>query len=357
MSTNFSNLSFIQQNSSCENWAVTFPFQISQIVIFSITLFLSLVGNTLLIITVYKRPELKKTVNYFIVNMAVSDFVFALTTIPVYLAEASTDAWQWLIDSTAGPILCKLRNFFMAVSLIVSIESLVWIALDRFVAVVWPMKFYLITSRFRSFAIASTWIVALTASSVDLHLSELLKENGKNRCSKDTTSLLHIVSGYARLAIFFIAPIVLITILYCAIAVTLRKQDKMLQCTTGRNRNDHKKRHAIKMSLCVVGLFYLFFLPYLTTVLLWETSVSKTCLYKYFFLVSNLTIHVSSTTNPIICFAFVESFRRGLREVFKLPQRKRLKTNAVGTRDNEGVTLRKITVLQDMREPKSDIQP
>ena len=178
------------------------------------------------------------------------------------------------------------------------------------------MKFHLITSRFRSFAIASTWILALTASSVDLHLSELMKENGKNRCNKDTTSLLHIVSGYARLAIFFIAPIVLITILYCAIAVTLRKQDKMLQCTTGRNRNDHKKRQAIKMSLCVVGLFYLFFLPYLTAFLLWETSVSKTCLYKYLFLVSNLTVHVSSTTNPIICFTFVQSFRRGLREVF-----------------------------------------
>ena len=120
-------------------------------VIFSITLFLSLFGNTLIIIIVYKCPELKKTVNYFIVNMAVSDFVFPLTTIPVYLAEASNDVWQWLIESTAGSILCKLRNFVMAVSLTVSIESLVWIALDRFVAVVWPMKFHLITSRFRSF--------------------------------------------------------------------------------------------------------------------------------------------------------------------------------------------------------------
>ena len=142
----------------------------------------------------------------------------------------------------------------MSVSLTVSIQSLVWTALDRFVAVVWPMKVHVITSRFRSFAIASTWIVALTANSVDLYSSELLKENGKIRCGKDRTSLLFIAISYVRLSFFAFAPIVLITILYCAIAVTLWKQDKMLQCTTV-HRNDHKKRQAIKMSLCVVGLY------------------------------------------------------------------------------------------------------
>ena len=224
-------------------------------------------------------------------------------------------------------------------------------------AVVWPMKVHFITSRFRSFAIASTWIVALAVNSTDLYMSQLLKENEKLRCGEDKTSLLFQVIGYVRFAVFYIAPMVLITILYCTIAVTLQKQDKMLQCTTVRNQNDHKKRQAIKMSLCVVGLFYLFFLPFATGLVLLQTPVSNSCLYIDLFLLSSLGLHVSSTTNPIICFTFVESFRRGLREVFKLPQRKRLKSNAVKTRDKEGVTLRKITVLQDMREPKSDIQP
>ena len=156
MYTNFSNLSFIQPNPSCENWAAIFPVKISQMVVLSIICFFSLVENTRLIITVYKRNQLKKTVNYFIVNMAISDIVFPLTTIPVSLAELSSSSWKWPIGGTAGLILCKLRNYVMAVSLTVSIESLVWIALDRFVAVVWPMKVHFITFRFRSFAITST---------------------------------------------------------------------------------------------------------------------------------------------------------------------------------------------------------
>ena len=345
MTTSFSNLSVIQQNRSCENWTAIFEVKVSKMVVLSIICFFSLVGNTLLIIAVYKRPELKKTVNYFIVSMAVSDLVFPLTAIPVCLAEVSSHSWQWPIGGTAGSILCKLRNFFRTVSFTVSIQSLVWITMDRFVAVVWPMKVHLITSRFRSLAIASTWIVALTANSVDLYLSDLLKENGKIRCIEDTTSLLFIALGYARLAIFFIIPMVLITILYCAIAFTLRKQDKMLQRTTVRNRNDHKKRQAIKMSLCVVGLFYLSFLPFATALILWETPVSKSCLYNHLFLLSRLGLHVSSTTNPIICFTFVESFRRGLKEIFKLPQRKRSKSTAVKTRYREEETLKKVTMV------------
>ena len=58
-------------------------------------------------------------------------------------------------------------------------------------------------------------------------------------CSEDKTSLLFLVIGYVRFAVLCIVPMALITILYCAIAVTLRKEDKMLEFTKIRNRNDH----------------------------------------------------------------------------------------------------------------------
>ena len=42
-------------------------------------------------------------------------------------------------------------------SLLVSVQSLVWIAIDRFVAVVFPIKLGLISSKIRTIAIVSTW--------------------------------------------------------------------------------------------------------------------------------------------------------------------------------------------------------
>ena len=193
MSTNSSNGSSSQQ---CESLDASFLVKIGKLVVFSIILLSTLVGNTLIIVLVYDRKELRKTVNYFIVNMAVSDFVFPLTTVPVSLARVSLPSlsWQWPIGGTAGIIFCRLNNFLMGVSLTVSIETLVWIASDRFVAVVLPMKLYLISSRFRAFAIASTWIVAVMFNSIELHCPSWWKKMVK-LCAREQAipSYLHLL--------------------------------------------------------------------------------------------------------------------------------------------------------------------
>ena len=245
---------------------------------------------------VYKRKELRKTVNYFIVNMAVSDLVFPLTAIPIELAKtAASSSWQWSIGGTAGLAFCKLKNFLMAVSLNVSIESLVWIALDRFVAVVLPMKIHFVSSRFRVVAIISSWIFSLIINSLDLYVSELVEENGRMTCQGKNNTLLVITYGNVRMAVVYITPLLLITALYCSIAFTLRRQDKVLRCSAVR-RNDPRKRQAIKMSFCVMASFYFFFLPFAIAFPLWETKRAMSCsLFNMTFLFSTLTIFLSST--------------------------------------------------------------
>ena len=45
-------------------------------------------------------------------------------------------------------------------SVFVSVQSLVWIAIDRFVAVVFPVKLGLTSTKIRTIGIISTWIFA-----------------------------------------------------------------------------------------------------------------------------------------------------------------------------------------------------
>ena len=347
MSTNFSH---------CGNFEPSFQRKIIQSILLSVILFLSLVGNTLIIIVVYKRPRLRKTVNYFIVNMAVSDFVFPLTAIPASFGEMAASSWEWPISGTEGLFLCKIRSFLVAVSLTVSVESHVCIAFDRFVAVVWPMKFRLISSRFRACAIASIWILAVGLNSSDLYFYQLVLNNGTTYCYADSTSSTFLALSYTRVAVSYFAPMVFITISYSVIAVTLRRQDKLLQCHTAQ-RTDHKKRQAIKMSLCMVALFYLFFLPFAMTLTLWETLVSRlSCfLSNNFIIFSFSTVLISSTTNPIICFTSVESFRRGLKAVFNCSLcQKRFTTRARETEGREKIILKRIKVISGMENNLAD---
>ncbi|CAH3016862.1 unnamed protein product, partial [Porites evermanni] len=250
---NLSNLSSSEKDLDCRVLYEPYVFKISLIVVYCMVLLVGLTGNALIITLVYKRKDLRKTINQLIANMAFSDFVFQLTFIPVELAKAGYG--QWPIAEPAGSIVCKIQTFVVYASVCVSIQSLTWIALDRFIAVVFPMKVYLISSRFRVLAIASMWIVAVlcgSASSID---SKLVHKNGALDCTEKTTP----ISQYVGAACSF-ASLISITILYCTIAVTLRRKNKALP-TSAVNGNVQRKRQAMKMSICVVAAFYLCF-PY-----------------------------------------------------------------------------------------------
>ena len=339
MSTsNLSNVSSNEKDLDCGLLYEPYVFKVSLIVVYCMVLLVGLTGNALIITLVYKRKDLRKTINQLIANMALSDFVFQLTFIPVELAKAAYG--QWPIAEPVGSIVCKIQSFVMYASVYVSVQSLTWIALDRFIAVVFPMKVHLISSRFRVLAIASTWIVALlccSASSID---SKVVHKNGALDCTEETNS------QYAGAAGSF-ASLIFITIFYCTIAVTLRRKNKALP-TSAVNGNVQRKRQAMKMSICVVAAFYLCLIPVIIIALLSGKVLERSCLLlRVLWPFTGLTINLSSSANPIICFIFVENYRRGLREFcssFLIKCSKRRKNNDYGAK---GISLQSIRVLQN----------
>ncbi|XP_073254814.1 QRFP-like peptide receptor [Porites lutea] len=341
MSTsNLSNFSSSEKDLDCGALYEPYVFKLSLIVVYCMVLLVGLTGNALVITLVYKRKDLRKTINQLIANMAFSDFVFQLTSIPVELAKAAYG--QWPIAEPAGSIVCKIQSFVVHVSVYVSVQSLTWIALDRFIAVVFPMKVHLISSRFRVLAIASTWIVALLCGSASSFDSKVVHKNGALECTEKTTA----ISKYAGAAGSF-ASLISITILYCTIAVTLRRKNKALP-TSVVNGNVQRKRQAVKMSICVVAAFYLCFIPVIIIALLSGKVLERSCLLlRVLWPFTGLTINLSSSANPIICFIFVENYRRGLREVcgsFLIKCSKR-RQNIDNT--PKRITLQSIRVLQN----------
>ena len=136
ISSNYSN----EASLGCDFMDNSPPVQVAKLLVLSIILLISLLGNTLLIVIVYKQRELRKTANYFIVNMAVSDFVFPLQMIPFLVAQIAANSMNWPVSGSVGSILCKLGVFLRRVSATVSVGSLLCIALDRCIAVMWLMK-------------------------------------------------------------------------------------------------------------------------------------------------------------------------------------------------------------------------
>ena len=115
----------------------------------------SLAGNTIIGIIVYKTKTMRKPSNFLIVNMAISDLLFPIFVIPREIQRLYIDSW--LIGGPLGQALCKLVIFLSDVSFAVSVQNLVLIAVDRFGAVVYPLRSPLISLKLCPFFILATW--------------------------------------------------------------------------------------------------------------------------------------------------------------------------------------------------------
>ena len=311
----------------------------------------SFFGNIFVILISYKNRDLRKTINYFIVNMALSDLNLTLIVFPVEITRFVTDSLHWHISGILGSICCKLFYFTSLVSIHVSSQSLVWIAIDRFVAVVFPMKLGLISSKIRSIAILSTWMCAGVFSCPVLISSKLVARGNNTLCEETNAEsyLLNKNSAAAAyiwflFALLIIAPLVVTTILYTAIAITLQMQKKALAGTppNAQRHATKKRRQAMKMAVAIVVLFYLCVIPHTLIYFIphWRPSCA---IQRVVYFVTNFSFYLSATVNPIICLSFVESYRRGLRNILCPCIRQR--NNAMAKR--EQISLKKMKSLVD----------
>jgi len=96
---------------------------------------MSLIGNSLVIVTFIFDKHMRSVTNVFILSLALADLMVTLTCVPINLGSAFARDWIF------GPFACKLVPFFMTFSVACSSLTLCCIALDRYFAIVHPHKF------------------------------------------------------------------------------------------------------------------------------------------------------------------------------------------------------------------------
>ena len=131
--------------SSCLSPFNSRAAKIGQTFAFCLIFVVSLLGNSFIAIIVYETQSLRKPLNFFFVNMAMSDMLSSIFLFPGEITYLYSDAWL-NISGPLGHALCKMVAVSIFVSSTVSIQSLILIAVDRFGAVVFPLRSPLISS-------------------------------------------------------------------------------------------------------------------------------------------------------------------------------------------------------------------
>ncbi len=94
-------------------------------VTFTLTIVISGIGDSLLVFIILFHKRLRTVTNLMIANLAVSDALTALLSAPFTLHYYLTQRWAF------GTVMCPLVGTIKNVSLYVSVNTLLVIAMDR----------------------------------------------------------------------------------------------------------------------------------------------------------------------------------------------------------------------------------
>ena len=281
----------------------------------------SLAGNSVIGIIVYKTKTMRKPINFLIVNMAISDLLFPIFAIPWVIRGLYLDSW--LIGGPLGQALCKLVNFLPTVSTAVSTQSLVLIAVDRFGAVVIPLRSPLISSKLCLFLILASWIGAMAVFSPYFFALKLVEYPEGLVCETHWNEVFGESSVFEKyivsISVGNFISLVLIATLYIIIYLKLKSQyipgeQSAHAVNTGQQRHQ-RQRNVFKMSFAIVLGFAVCLLPYCIFWLLnlFVSGITTTCGFQYFTYIALFMAHANCAVNPCICFIFSGNYRQGLK--------------------------------------------
>ncbi|XP_076856138.1 galanin receptor type 1b [Brachyhypopomus gauderio] len=282
-------------------------------VVFGCIFFLGVVGNTLVMVVIgrIKSKRSRSTTNIFILNLSIADLCFLFVCVPFQATIYSLPEWIF------GAFLCKFVHYFLMVSMLVSIFTLVTMSVDRYIAVVLSKKSPCIRNRRNALTgVCIIWALSLIfALPVAQHQvltshphapnSSFCWEIWTELVAKHTYKVTILIIGY-------LLPLVLITCCYAKVLYHLHKKIKNIS-----KKSERSKRKTAQTVLLVVAAFLICWMPHHIIAMWVEFGVFPLNDASFAFrIVSHCMAYGNSCVNPILYAFLSENFRKACRQVF-----------------------------------------
>ena len=319
--SSFWNLTVQIRSVSAENKTAN-VFTVEMLVIISALclaiIIFDLVGNATIIHIVRTRPHMRNNVNILIANLAAADLL--MIVVACYLwSFVYQQGSRWFTGPLAG-VLCSTLESLQVVSVFVSVYTFLFIAVDRFFAVVLPMK-KLFSSTEVKVAVVLIWVTSV-AFATPQYLAASVQERGAHfYCRSNNWKRAGISKNdyaVAFVTLTYIIPLVATATLYTTTSMKLwRSKVPGHQIEAAQSAIRKTRRGAVKMLIAVVVVFALCWLPL-------QVAEFRRALKPYSKFRMPLWLQLlapwfgvaNSAINPYIYVIFCEKFRREFKIIF-----------------------------------------
>ncbi|KAM6908121.1 uracil nucleotide/cysteinyl leukotriene receptor [Lycodopsis pacificus] len=212
---------------------------------FYILIFITAVPGNALALWTFFRQESTSPFKVFLRHLSVADISYVLILPMRIVYHLSNGYWPF------GHVLCQLAGFLFYLNMYCSLYLMSFISLDRFLAVVLPIKSHTVRkAMYAKIAVGILWVTVIVSMSPILFSKKNVTNNSTGICNKlylERASHTALVSTIVA----FVIPLTTIVVCYILILLKLRavKQRPV-------------KDKAIRMTILVVMNFLFAFVPY-----------------------------------------------------------------------------------------------
>ncbi|KAB5515569.1 hypothetical protein PHYPO_G00248460 [Pangasianodon hypophthalmus] len=300
------------------NWTNQFAQPPWRVALWSVAygsvLTVALFGNLVVVWIIVAHRRMRTVTNYFLLNSAFCDAAMAAFNTLINFIYAAHGDWYF------GEAYCKFHNFFPVAAVFASIYSMTAIAMDRYMAIIHPLKPRL-SATATKVVIVCIWVLAVVLAFPLCFYSTIRSLPRRTICyvawprpAEDSLMYHAIVS-----VLVYMLPLVVMGIAYTIIGVTLWGSEIPGDSSDNYHGQLRAKRKVVKMMIVVVVTFALCWLPYhvyfIVTGLNKQLNKRKSIQQVY---LSVLWLAMSSTMyNPIIYCCLNNRFRAGFKRAFR----------------------------------------
>lgn len=181
--------------------------------IMSTIIFGAVLGNALVIISVFRHRKLRIITNYYVVSLALADLLVALCAMTFNASVELTGKWMF------GRFMCDVWNSLDVYFCTVSILHLCCISVDRYYAIVRPLQYPItMTRRTVSFMLANVWTMPALISFTPILLGWYTTDAHQQFRKHNPSVCIFVVNDYYAIisssVSFWIPGVVMLTMYY-----------------------------------------------------------------------------------------------------------------------------------------------
>lgn len=270
----------------------------------------SFVGNTLVILAVYRNRRLRTTTNLYIIALAGSDLTCSVIEMP--LTSVTLITGQWIF----GDAVCQIEAFVDIFVTYVSPATIGLTAFNRYVRIVKPIRYNKIFSPRRSkLMLALVWFLLFCYIIIarSTGWQDFVFTPGYSTCILGHLSELRKLIHYISLGLFcFLIPLVISSYSYFKVFQKIHGHNLMITPQLQKSLNRARVTlNEIKMSkslFFVVASIFICWVPFWVILITERFSLSP--LSRDVQMLTVLFLFLSSTINPFIYTFTNRAFRR-----------------------------------------------